>query len=54
MSTGGKTSSCDQRGKTLKPSPRSLLKVIKGVTKVTNHTLRDRILKWWRHVNILT
>jgi hypothetical protein len=54
MSAGGKTSSSDHRGKTLKPSVRSLLKVIKGATKVTNHTLRDRIPRWWAHVNILT
>jgi hypothetical protein len=47
-------SSCDHRGKTLKPSPRSLLKAIKGVMKMTNHALRDRILRWWTHVNILT
>jgi hypothetical protein len=38
----------------LKPSPRSLLKAIKGATKVTNHTLSDRIPRWWTHVNILT
>jgi hypothetical protein len=38
----------------LKPSPRSLLKAIKGATKVTNHNLRDRIPRWWTHVNILT
>jgi hypothetical protein len=54
MSASGKTSSCDHRGKTLKPSLRSLLKAIKGVTKVTNHTLRDRIPRWWTNVNILT
>jgi hypothetical protein len=54
MSTGEKTSSCDHRGKTLEPSPRSLLKAIKGATNVTNHTLRDRIPRWWTHVNILT
>jgi hypothetical protein len=53
MSAGEKTSSCDHRGKTLKPSPRSLLKAIKGETKVTNHTLRDRIPRWWTHVNVL-
>jgi hypothetical protein len=40
MSAGGKTSSCGHRGKTLKPSPRSLLKAIKGATKMTNHALR--------------
>jgi hypothetical protein len=54
MSAGGKTSNCDHRGKTLKPSPRSLLKAIKGATKVTNHTLMDRIPRWWTYVNILT
>jgi hypothetical protein len=54
MSIGEKTSSCDHRGKTLKLSPGSLLKSIKRATKVTNHTLRDRIPRWWTHVNILT
>jgi hypothetical protein len=54
ISTGGKTSSCDHRGKILKPISRSLLKVIKGAMKVTNHTLRDIIPRWWMHVNILT
>jgi hypothetical protein len=54
MSTDGKTSNCDHRGKMLKSSLRSLLKVIKGVTKVTNHTLRDRIPRCWTHVNIIT
>jgi hypothetical protein len=54
MSAGGKTSSCDHRGKTLKPSPRSLLKAIKGAMKMTNHALKDRIPRWWTHVNILT
>jgi hypothetical protein len=54
ISAGGKTSSCDHRGKTLKLSPRNLLKDIKEVTKVTNHALRDRIPRWSTHVNILT
>jgi hypothetical protein len=54
MSAGGKTSNCDYRGKTLKPSPRSLLKAIKGAIKMTNHALKDRIPRWWTHVNILT
>jgi hypothetical protein len=54
MSAGGKTSSYDHRGKTLKPSPRSLLKAIKGAMKVTNHALRDIIPRLWMHVNILT
>jgi hypothetical protein len=54
MSAGKKPSSCDHRGKTLKPSLRSLLKAIKGATKMTNHTLKDRIPRWWTHINILT
>jgi hypothetical protein len=54
MSASGKTSSCDHRGKALKSTLRSLLKTIKGVIKVTNHTPRDRIPRWWTHVNILT
>jgi hypothetical protein len=54
MRAGEKTNSCDHRGKTLKPSLRSLLKAIKGAMKMTNHTLRDKIPKWWTHVNILT
>jgi hypothetical protein len=49
-----KTSNSDYRGKTLKPSVRSLLKAIKEVTKVINHILRDRIHRWWAHVTILT
>jgi hypothetical protein len=48
MSAGRKTICCDHRGL------RSLLKAIKEATKVTNHTLRDRIPGWWTHVNILT
>jgi hypothetical protein len=54
MSASRKPNSCDHRSKTLKPSPKSLLKAIKGATNVTNHTLRDRIPRWWMHVNILT
>jgi hypothetical protein len=54
MSAGRKTNGSDHKGKTLKPSARSLLKAIKGAMKVINHTLRDRILRWWAHVNILT
>jgi hypothetical protein len=54
MSAGEKTSSCDHRGKTVKPSLSSLLKAIKRATKMTNHALKDRIPRWWTHVNILT
>jgi hypothetical protein len=54
MSAGEKTSSYDHRGKTLKPSPTRLLKAIKGATKVTNHTLMNKIPRLWTHVDILT
>jgi hypothetical protein len=54
MSSSGKTSNCDHRGKALKLNLRSLLKAIKGVTNVTNHTLKNRIPMWWMHVDILT
>jgi hypothetical protein len=53
MSAGGKTSSSDHRGKTLKLSVKSLLYAIKRATNVINHTLKDRISRWWAHVNIL-
>jgi hypothetical protein len=53
MNASRKTSSCDHRSKALKPSPRSLLKAIKGTTKMTSHTLRNIIPRWWMHVNIL-
>jgi hypothetical protein len=53
MSAAKKTSSCDHRGKTLKSSLRSLLKAIKGAMMMKNHALRDRIPRWWTHVNIL-
>jgi hypothetical protein len=32
----------------------SLLNAIKGATKVANHTLRNRIPRWWTHINIPT
>jgi hypothetical protein len=37
----------------LKPSLRSLLEAIKGTTKVTNHAHRNRIPRWWLHINLL-
>jgi hypothetical protein len=44
VNASGKTNNYDHRGKALKSSPRSLLKAIKGVTELTNDTLRDIIL----------
>jgi hypothetical protein len=49
-----KPAACAHWGKMLKPIVRSLLIAIKGATKVTNHTLRDIIPRWWVHVKILT
>jgi hypothetical protein len=54
MSASGETSCCNYKGEALKPSPGSLLKTIKGAIKVIDHTLRDKIPRWWTHVNILT
>jgi hypothetical protein len=52
MSASEKISCCDHKGKALKLSLRILLKAIKGATNVTYHTLRNRIPRWWTHVNI--
>jgi hypothetical protein len=54
MSTGTKASSSDHRSKTLEPSTRSLLEAIKQAAKTTDHTLRDRIPRWWVHIHFLT
>jgi hypothetical protein len=53
VSASRKISCYDHRGKALKSSPMSLLKTIKEATEVTNHILRDRIPRWWMHINIL-
>jgi hypothetical protein len=44
----------DNRGETLKPSPRSLLKTIGGTMQPTNKTIRDRVT--WRllHIDFLS
>jgi hypothetical protein len=54
MRADGKNSNCDHKCKTLESSSRSLLKAIKGATKMANHALRARIPRRWTHVNILT
>jgi hypothetical protein len=54
MTTSRKTSNNDHRSETLEPSTRSLLKAITRTTKATNHALRNRIPKWWLHLNLLT
>jgi hypothetical protein len=46
MSASEKINRCDHRGKALKPSPRGLLKAIKGATKLTKHTHRNKIPRW--------
>jgi uncharacterized protein YdhG (YjbR/CyaY superfamily) len=53
MSIVRKTSSCDHRSKTLKPSLRSLLEAIKETMKTTNHALKNKIPRWWLHINLL-
>jgi hypothetical protein len=54
MSTSRKASNSDHRSKTLEPSTRSLLEAIKQAAKMTYHTLRDRIPRWWLHIHFLT
>jgi hypothetical protein len=44
----------DNRGKTLKPSPRSLLKAIEGTTQPTNKSIRHRISWGWLHIDFLS
>jgi hypothetical protein len=44
----------DNRGKTLKPSPRSLLEAIEGTTQPTNKTIRHRISWGWLHIDFLS
>jgi hypothetical protein len=44
----------DNRGKTLKPSPRSLIKAIEGMTQSTNKTIRHRISWGWLHIDFLS
>jgi len=53
MSTRRKTNSCDHRGKTLKPSARSLFQSIKRATKTTNVAIRNKIPRRWSHVDLL-
>lgn len=54
MSTGRETINSKHRSEAMKPSPRGLLEDIKRTTKATNHALRNRIPKWWLHLNLLT
>jgi len=54
MSTSRKASSSDHRSNKLEPSTRSLLEAIKRAAKMTYHTLRDRIPRWWLHIHFLT
>ena len=44
----------DNRGKTLKPSPRSLLKAIEGMSQLTNKTIRHRVTWGWLHIDFLS
>jgi len=54
VGAGLKTSIRDNRGKPLKPGPRSLLETVKGATQTTNHAIRNRVAWRWLHVNLLT
>jgi hypothetical protein len=54
MNTSRKASSSDHRSKKLELSTRSLLEAIKPAAKMTYHTLRDRIPRWWLYIHFLT
>jgi len=44
----------DNRGKTLEPSTRSLLKTIEGTTQPTNHPIQNEVPWRWLHIDFLT
>jgi len=44
----------DNRGKTLEPSTRSLLKTIEGTTQPTNHPIQNEVPWTWLHIDFLT
>jgi len=44
----------DNRGKTLEPSTRSLLKTIEGTTQPTNHPIQNGVPWRWLHIDFLT
>jgi hypothetical protein len=48
------TSGSHHRGETLKPGARGLLKAIEGAPKTADHTIRNRVPRWWLHINLLT
>jgi hypothetical protein len=54
MVTRREASIDDNRGETLEPSTRSLLKTIEGTTQPTNHPIRNRVLLRWLHIDFLT
>jgi hypothetical protein len=53
MLTSNKSSSNDNRGEALKPSTKGLFEIIERTTKTTNMTLRNRVARWWVHVDLL-
>ena len=44
----------DNRGETLEPSTRSLLKAIEGTTQPTNHPIQNGVPWRWLHIHFLT
>jgi hypothetical protein len=52
--TGCKTSIDDNRGETLKPGPRSLLKAIERTPQPTNQAIRNRVSWRWLHIDFLS
>jgi hypothetical protein len=46
------TSGSHHRGETLKPGARGLFKAIERAPKTANHTIRNRVPRWWLHINL--
>ena len=53
MVTRPKASIDDNRGETLEPSMRSLLKTIEGMTQPTNHPIQNGVPWRWLHIDFL-
>jgi hypothetical protein len=54
MVTGLEANISDNRGETLEPSTRSLLKTIEGTMQLTNHPIRNGVPWRWLHIDFLT
>src|SRR3990170_220329 len=54
MITGRETRGSHDRGEPLEPGTRGLFKTIERAAKTADHTIRNKVPRWWLHVNLLT